>query len=99
MYANVVYGDGDRNDVDFDELSKIILSEAKERVHLDLVVAATSPHHPPVSKHSVPGCAMVTLDVMLSRCDAGAAPAGFPCCRRCAAPALTVSRVAGTRER
>ena len=35
-YANVVYEDGDREDVDFNELSDIILSKAEERVYLDL---------------------------------------------------------------
>ena len=30
IYAHVVYEDGDQEDVDFDELSKIILSKAEE---------------------------------------------------------------------
>ena len=36
IYANVVYEDGDREDVDFNELSDIILSKAEERVYLNL---------------------------------------------------------------
>ena len=36
IYANVVYEDGDREDVDFDELSDIILSKAEETVYLNL---------------------------------------------------------------
>ena len=36
MYANVVYEDGDQEDVDFNELSDIILSKAEERVYLNL---------------------------------------------------------------
>ena len=36
IYANVVYEDGDREDVDFNELSDIILSKAEERVYINL---------------------------------------------------------------
>ena len=38
IHANVVYGDGDRGDVDFNELSDddAILSKAEGRVYLDL---------------------------------------------------------------
>ena len=35
-YANVLYEDGDREDVDFNELSDIILSKAEETVYLNL---------------------------------------------------------------
>jgi len=35
-YANVVYEGGDREDVDFNELSDIILSKTEERVYLNL---------------------------------------------------------------
>ena len=36
IYANVVYEDGDQEDVDFDELSRILLTKAEARVYLNI---------------------------------------------------------------